>query len=56
MAVAYAPFEIDEKPHKTYPKVSLKAPISDNTECNFVIMGFIMGVFLIGIVDTMRSK
>lgn len=56
MALAYAPFEIDEKPPASaVPKVSLKAPISDNTECNYIVMGFVLSVFLVGIVDAMRK-
>jgi hypothetical protein len=56
MGVAYAPFEIDEKPPQTFQKVSLKAPVSDNTECNYIVLGFVASVFLLGIVDFMRAK
>jgi hypothetical protein len=56
MAVAFAPF--DENPPVRPPGARLlnKEPIADNTECNFVIVGFVVGVFLLGLVDSMRSK
>lgn len=59
MAVAYAPFGEDESPQvKTPPRVVPKSPlpVSDNTECNYIVMGFVVGVFLLGLVDSMRSK
>jgi hypothetical protein len=57
MAVAYAPFDENERPQavRLLNKETV-LPVSDNTECNYVLMGFIVGVFLIGLVDSMRSK
>ena len=56
MAVAYAPF--DENPPARPPRVvpDKGLPVSDNTECNFVVMGFVIGIFVLGLVDSMRSK
>lgn len=64
MGVAYAPIDDDiaPKPPSVFrhpdgkPIVSIPAPVSDNTECNYVVMFFVIGVFLIGITDAMRSK
>lgn len=59
MAVAYAPFVEDEPPQvKTQPRIVPKSPlpVSDNTECNYIVMGFVVGVFLLGLVDSIRTK
>jgi hypothetical protein len=60
MVVAYAPFE-DPIAHKP-PSAMVVAqnfkgvvPISDNTECNYIVMGFILGIFVISLVDSMRN-
>jgi len=31
-------------------------PGSDNTECNYLVMFFVAGVFLLGLGDSMRGK
>lgn len=61
MAVAYAPFEDGDAP-KPPSAVSVvtqnfkgKIPVSDNTECNYIVMFFVAGVFLMGIMDSMRK-
>jgi hypothetical protein len=58
MAVAYAPFDdnSDRPPAVWLLNKETVLPVSDNTECNYVLMGFIVGVFLLGLVDSMRSK
>ena len=60
MAVAFAPFdENDALLISRPPKVVVNKGIpvtSDNTECNFIVMGFIVGVFLLGLVDSMRGS
>jgi hypothetical protein len=60
MAVAYAPFEdpVAPKPPRAIAVQNFKGklPISDNTECNYVVMFFVASVFLLGLVDSMRSK
>lgn len=57
MAVAYAPFDENERP----PAVRLLnkekvLPVSDNTECNYLVMGFIIGFFLMSLTDSIRGK
>jgi hypothetical protein len=59
MAVAFAPFDENEKPPvRLLSKVPLNKglPVSDNTECNYIAMFFVAGVFVLGLVDSMRSK
>jgi hypothetical protein len=57
MAVAYAPFDEQApvRPPRVLNKEKLVMPVSDNTECNFVALGFIVGIFVLGLVDSMRS-
>jgi len=31
-------------------------PGSDNTECNYLVMFFVLGVFLLGLGDSMKGK
>jgi hypothetical protein len=59
MALAFAPF--DDSPGESWraPRVVVNKgplPISDNTECNYIVMFFVAGIFLLGIVDSMRGK
>ena len=59
MAVAYAPFDDNTDGLSRPPMVINKEnvlPVSDNTECNYLVMGFVVGVFLLGLVDSIRSK
>jgi hypothetical protein len=59
MAVAFAPFdESDTFLISRPPKVVVNKglPVSDNTECNFIVMGFIVGIFVLGLVDSMRGS
>jgi hypothetical protein len=64
MGLAYAPFEDSTAPKPPSllhfpdgtPAVNIPVPISDNTECNYVAMFFVVGVFLIAITDSMRGK
>jgi len=57
MAVAYAPFEENPKPPPRMPGIQkVHMPVSDNTECNYIVMFFVAGVFLLGLMDTIRSK
>jgi hypothetical protein len=57
MAVAFAPFDENESPVRP-PKVVINKglPVSDNTECNYILLGFVAGVFLLGLVDATRGK
>ena len=63
MTVSYAPFEdrwaptppsyVPPEPAKPKP-MTLALPTSDNTECNYIVMFFIGGVILMGIMDSLR--
>jgi hypothetical protein len=58
MAVAFAPFddEVIQKPPVVKVAVNKGLlPVSDNTECNYIVMFFVAGIFLLGIVDSMRG-
>jgi hypothetical protein len=58
MAVAFAPFDDSDeslRPPLIVNKGSNKIPVSDNTECNYIVMFFVAGVFMLGIVDAMRK-
>ena len=56
MGVAYAPF--DDPPPAAAPSfrpVVAPTPFErDATECNYLVMFFVAGVFLLGMADTMR--
>jgi len=56
MAVAYAPFDENERPPVRLLNKETVLPVSDNTECNYVALGFVIGVFLLGLVDSMRGS
>lgn len=59
MAVAFAPFDDEAAPKPSSAQeiiISKGLPVSDNTECNYIVMFFVAGVFLLGIVDSMRGK
>ena len=60
MALSYAPFGDDDKdyrpkayvPPPTYPKGS---PLGHQTECNYIVMTFVAGVIIMGIMDSLRG-
>jgi hypothetical protein len=60
MAVAFAPFDDSpgesSRPPLIVNKGSNKIPVSDNTECNYIALGFVVGVFLLGLTDAIRGK
>ena len=60
MGISYAPFDdpVAPKPPTYIPEHIRRAmapqPIQrDGTECNFLIMFFVAGIFLLAIVDSM---
>jgi hypothetical protein len=59
MALSYAPFEDtwSSRPKQYVPlQLPKSGPVfSDNTECNYVVMAFIGGVILMGIMDSLRK-
>ena len=57
MALSYAPF--DDKwaptPPPYVPSLPKSMPTSDNTECNYIVMFFVAGVIVMGIMDSLRK-
>ena len=63
MGLAYAPFELEPEvrpPSYSDPiklKISeLKAPEQDATECNYLVMFFVIGVFALALSDTLKTS
>jgi hypothetical protein len=62
MTISYAPFDDAwaatppsyVPPEPKHNSIKLALPISDNTECNYIVMFFIGGVILMGIMDSLR--
>jgi hypothetical protein len=63
MGIAYAPFEDATAPKppiydplriETLKKV-VRQPEPDATECNYLVMFFVIGIFAIALADTMKS-
>lgn len=57
MGLAYAPIDDDWSPpvyKRDIPPI--QKPVMDNTECNYIVMAFVGGIFLMGLVDSMRGK
>jgi hypothetical protein len=55
MGVSYAPFEdpVAPRPPSYIPDYKPQPIQRDATECNYLIMFFVAGVFLLAIVDSM---
>lgn len=61
MALSYAPF--DDKPvmYKPAPQAGAvrgefpRAPVSDDTECNKLIIGFVAAIVFMNILDSLRK-
>lgn len=60
MVLSYAPFEDSWSPRpkpyvpvEAYPKGGPLA--SDTTECNYIVMAFVGGILLMGIMDSLRK-
>ena len=63
MGISYAPFEDTSAPKPpVYDPLKLGAvgkvsrPDVDATECNYIVMFFVVGVFLIALSDAMKSS
>jgi hypothetical protein len=55
MALSYAPFGAEVAPRPpSYIPTPPPVPTSDNTECNYVVMFFVAGVIVMGIMDSLR--
>ena len=59
MAISYAPFDDNWAPKPIAPKPPTppprNIPTSDNTECNYIVMAFVGGIILMGIMDSLRK-
>jgi hypothetical protein len=58
MGISYAPFDdpVAPKPPTYIPRAMTQQTIQrDGTECNYLIMAFIAGVFLMSLVDSIRG-
>ena len=56
MVVSYAPFDETPKPQAApKPQAVPKLPHSDDTECNYIVMAFVGGIILMGIIDSLRK-
>jgi hypothetical protein len=64
MGVSYAPFDdpVAPRPPSYSPPVPSKGPAGftmperDSTECNYIIMFFVIGVFAIALTDSLKSS
>lgn len=55
MGVAYAPFDDPPVAAPSFRPVVAPAQFErDATECNYLVIFFVAGVFLLGLADTMR--
>lgn len=57
MSLSYAPFDDTRapKPPLAIPKAIPNFPTSDNTECNYIVMFFVAGVIVMGLMDSLRK-
>jgi hypothetical protein len=58
MGLAYAPIDdilADKPPVYKRDMPPIQKPVMDNTECNYIVMFFVAGVFLMGFMDSMRK-
>lgn len=55
MVLAYAPIDDSEPPvyKREIPKI--QKPVMDTTECNYVVMFFVAGIFIMGLFDSLRK-
>jgi hypothetical protein len=56
MALSMAPF--DQWPEPLILRAAVPAPVTttsgpDRTECNYLVMFFVLGVFLLALIDSM---
>lgn len=59
MGLAYAPIDDwseDKPPVYKRDIPPIQKPVMDNTECNYIVMFFVAGVFLMNLMDSMRGK
>ena len=60
MGISYAPFEDSTQmvtgPPPRVVRFQERIPEKDSTECNYLVMFFVVGVFLIALSDAMKTK
>ena len=60
MGLSYAPFEDPVAPRPpSYSPIKIEnisVPQQDATECNYLVMFFVVGVFALALSDTMKSQ
>ena len=59
MGISYAPFEDSTQTAGPPPRVvrfQEHIPEKDSTECNYLVMFFVVGVFLIALSDAMKTQ
>ena len=57
ITLSYAPFGGggDPIPPVYVPSLPKNLPTSDNTECNYIVMFFVAGVIVMGLMDSLRK-
>ena len=57
VTLSYAPFGggADPRPPLYVPSLPNNIPTSDNTECNYIVMFFVAGVIVMGLMDSLRK-
>jgi hypothetical protein len=55
ITLSYAPFGGDPVPPVYIPSLPNNMPTSDNTECNYIVMFFVAGVIVMGLMDSLRK-
>lgn len=61
MGLSYAPFEDEAAPRPpSYSPVArlekMTAPQQDATECNYLVMFFVIGIFALALSDAVKSQ
>lgn len=59
MGLSYAPFEdlVAPRPPSYVPEIpKVNLPEQGTTECNWLVMFFVIGVFAIALTDSMKSS
>lgn len=52
MNLSPAPFGFDDVPRAVAPVAPIKMSGPDRTECNYLVMFFVLGVFLLAFMDS----
>lgn len=52
MNLSPAPFGLEDEYLRAAPPAAIKRTGSDRTECNYLVMFFVLGVFLLAFMDS----